>query len=93
MNPNGRIEVFAIGTDHAVWHKLADRARIRSVERLGQPERPRQQRPVDRQLVELLQPRPEWRFARRSVTGGDGATSNTHQTQQNCRWTAWNKVS
>ena len=28
-----------------------------------------------------------------SVTGGDGATWNKHQTQQNCCWTAWNKVS
>ena len=64
MNPNGRLEVFAIGTDHAVWHKWQTRGRIRSVERLGQPGRLRHQRPDSGQLVELLQPRPERRFAR-----------------------------
>ena len=41
--------------------QVADRARIRSVERLGQPERPRQQRPVNRQL---------WNSYNRAQNGG-----------------------
>ncbi len=93
MNPSGRLEVFAIGTDHAVWHEWqtvagsgpwSDWASLGGYSTSG---------PSVVSWWNSYNRTQNGGLLGLSVTGGDGATWNKHQTQQNCCWTAWNKVS
>ena len=63
------------------------------MERLGQPGGLRHRRPDRGQLWNSYDRAQKGGLLGLSVTGGDGATWNKHRTQQNCCWTAWNKVS
>jgi hypothetical protein len=87
MNQDGRLEVFVIGTDHAVWHNwqsAAGRGPWSGWSSLGG--------------YAISGPSVFSRFNGSDrvglhVTGGDGGTWNIHQNAPNRCWSAWNEVS
>lgn len=86
MNQDGRLEVFVIGTDHAVWHRwqsAAGRGPWSGWFSMGG--------------YAISGPSVFSRFNGSNViglhvTGSDHGIWNRHQAAPNCCWTPWNEV-